>query len=218
MEEKFFHILNRGVDKKEIFNGEEDYIRFTNNLVGLNNKNIASPYCYRKKQFFYKNKSNYGNRITLVKIVNILCWCLMPNHFHSFIEEKFDKSAGWFSKKLISGHTHYFNLKNKRSGVLFQGRSKIIPIEQNEHFLWLPYYIMANPIKLIEPKWKENGIKNIDKVMRFLENYKYSSFPDLIGKTNFPEIINKKMFYEIYDTNEEKFKKDFMEWLSVQQM
>ncbi len=206
MEEKFFHIINRGVDKKKIFPTEEYYTHFKNNLFGLNNKNIAAHYAYRK---------NCGSPTPAVQITDILCWCLMPNHIHIFAKEKIDKGAGQFSKKLILSHTHYFNLKNDRSGVLFQGKSKIIPIERNEHFLWLPFYIAANPIKLIEPSWKEKGIKNIDKIIHFLENYKHSSFPDLIGKTNFPEIINKNLFYEIFNTNEKKFKKDFIEWLTT---
>ena len=72
---------------------------------------------------------------------------------------------------------------------------------------------MANLIESIEPKWKENGIKNIEKVISFLENSRWSSFPDIIGKENLPLLINRDLFYEIFQTNEKKFKKDFIEWL-----
>jgi len=208
MEENiFYHILNRGVDKKKIFQDLNDYIYFMDNLFGLNNKNIALPYSYRKSK-------NHRNRIPMIKIVDIVCWCLMPNHFHSLVKEKINKGAGLFSKKITSSHTHYFNLKNDRNGVLFQGRSKILPVERDEYFLWLPFYIMSNPLKLVEPQWKEKGIKNLKKALEFLENYKYSSFPNLIGKNSFSEIINKNLFYKIYDTNEKKFKKDFIEFVS----
>lgn len=205
---ELYHILNRGVEKKNIFLNNKDYQRFTNNLWGLNNQKNVLSYFNRNKQLH----DSWG-AVQQIKLVNILCWCLMPNHHHVEFIENIKNGASIFSQKLTSSHTQYFNLKNNRSGVLFQGKSKIIQIEKNEHFRFLPYYIMTNPIKLIEPEWKEKGIKNIKKTIEFLENYKYSSFPDLIGKKNFPETINKKSFYEIYDTNEIKFKKDFSEWL-----
>lgn len=127
--------------------------------------------------------------------------------------EKINGGASNFSKKIFGGYTKYINEQKERSGVLFQGRSKIIPVKQNPHFFYLPFYIMANPIDLIEPNWKEKGIKNLGKVIQFLENYRWSSFPDLIGKENFPFVINKNLFYEIFQTDAKEFKKDFIEWL-----
>ncbi len=147
------------------------------------------------------------------ELVDALCWCLMSNHPHILVSEKMEGGAGIFSKKIIGGYTKYFNKKNERSGVLFQGRSKIIPVTKDEHFLYLPYYIFSNPIKLIEPQWKDKGIKNLKKVIKFLDNYKWSSYIDIIGENNFPSIINKKLFFEIFDTNEKQFKKEFIEWL-----
>jgi len=207
MEGNFFHILNRGVEKRKIFLTKDDYLRFTHNLLGLNSKDRVFSYFHRL------NSSNYGLRKAVVKIVDVLCWCLMPNHPHVFVQEKIERGASLFSQKLTTGYTQYFNLTNDREGVLFQGKSKIILIRRDAHFLHMPYYIFSNPIELIEPKWKAKGIKNLKKVIAFLENYKYSSFPDIIGKNNFPEIINKKLFYELYETNENRFKRDFIEWL-----
>ena len=202
----FYHILNRGVEKRKIFLTGENYLHFINNLLGLNNQQIVLPY-------FHRTRNSYRNRIPVLQLVDILCWCFMPNHHHIFVQEKIDGSSSLFSKKLTSAYTHYFNLKNDRNGVLFQGKSKIILIKRNTHFIYIPYYIFSNPIKLIEPGWEKNGIRNFKKVIEFLENYKYSALPDLIGKNNFPEIINKELFYNIYDTNEKQLKKDFIEWL-----
>lgn len=210
MEGKFYHILNRGVEKRKIFLDERDYLRFVENMCDFNDLKNVFPY---RDRHSHLQEVRLPVDATKQALVDILAWCLIPNHFHINIQEKIDKGVSKFSQKLLVGFTHYFNLKNDRSGVLFQGRSKIIRLEHNEHFIYLPYYILSNPIKLIEPKWKENGIKNFKKVMDFLENYKWSSFPDLIGKNNFPDIINKKLFYEVYDTNEKRFKRDFMEWI-----
>ncbi len=208
MKGDIFHILNRGVEKKKIFLGDNDYFRFAHNLYDFNDRNLSLFSYFARRKFPAMRKP----KIEDDKLVDVICWCLMPNHYHILVQEKIDGGSSMFSKKLSSGYTQYFNLKNKRVGVLFQGRSKIISIQRDEHFLHLPFYIFSNPIKLIEPCWKEKGIKKLNKVIQFLENYKWSSYSDIIGRENFPFIINKKLFFEIFDTNEKRFKKDFSEW------
>lgn len=204
MKGEIFHLLNRGVEKREIFLTNKDYFRFIDNLYDFNDiDNTIFKYHYRRKL-----------KKTKEKLVDILCWSLMPNHPHILSQEKIDGGISIFSKKIIGGYTKYFNDKNKRSGVLFQGRSKIIKITKDVHFDYLPFYIMSNPVKLIEPEWKEKGIRNFGKVINFLENYKYSSFLDLMGKDNLPLLINKTLFYDLFNTNEKRFKKDFIDWLA----
>lgn len=214
MKGDIFHILNRGVEKKKIFLGNNDYSRFAHNLYDFNDRNLSLFSYFARRKFSAMRKPKIEND----KLVDVICWCLMPNHYHILVQEKIDGGSSMFSKKLSSGYTQHFNLKNKRVGVLFQGRSKIILIKRDEHFLHLPYYIFSNPIKFTESYWKERGIKNLEKVIKFLENYRWSSYSDIIGKENFPLIINKKLFFEIFDTNEKRFKKDFGEWLGSSAM
>lgn len=203
-----FHILNRGVDKRKIFSDKDDYLRFVYNLYDFNDiDNVVESFHYRRVSDMRRPKRPKE------ELVDVLCWCLMPNHLHIFVSEKVNGGAGIFSKKLIGGYTKYFNRNNERDGVLFQGRTKIIPIKQDKHFLYIPCYIFSNPIKLIESRWKDKEIKDIGKVIKFLEGYQWSSYLDVIGKNNFPFIINKKLFFEIFDSNEKRFKKDFIEWL-----
>ena len=213
MQGDMFHILNRGVEKREIFYNESDYLRFAHGLYDFNDTNYASPYPQRCKSRGIGHAMSNGIMRTRKELVDLFCWALLPNHSHNLVQEKIDRGASVFSKKIFGGYTKYINEKHERSGVLFQGRSKIIRIERDPHFLYLPFYIMGNPIELIEPNWKEVGIKDLGKVVSFLEDYRWSSFPDIIGKDNFPLLINKNLFYEIFQTNESKFKKDFIEWL-----
>ena len=217
----FSHILNRGVEKRKIFLNQNDYFRFINNLRDFNDKNNVPLSYFNRKLYGSRTSVGFaaGYRRKVAgedkdnKLVDILCWSLLPNHFHILVREKIDKGSGAFVKKLTGGYTLYFNLVNKRSGVLFQGRSKIIPVEKDVHFSYLPFYILSNPIDIIDPRWKEEGIKDLSKTIEFLKNYRYSSFQDIIGKNNFPAIINKDLFYEAFGTNEKKFQKDFFDWL-----
>ena len=205
--------MNRGVEKREIFLDNEDYLRFAYNLYDFNDKNLTTLSYYARHRRRQLSSAIVKPNKEKDKLVDILCWCSMSNHFHILVQEKRDGGVGLFARKITSGFTQYFNLKNNRSGVLFQGKTKIIPVKRDEHFLYLPYYIFSNPIKLIEPYWKEKGIKNLKKTIKFLEDYKWSSYSDIIGKGNFSFIIKKKLFFEIFDTNEKQFKKDFIEWL-----
>lgn len=215
MKVNIFHLLNRGVEKRKVFITKEDYLRFAYNLYDFNDtENVTLRYFYRRKpvpSFAEVRRLQKPKR----ELVDILCWCLMPNHPHALVCEKIKGGASKFSQKIIGGYTRYFNDKNKRDGVLFQGRSKIIKVTKEPHFIHLPFYIMANPIDLIESDWRERGIQNLDKVIRFLENYKNSSFLDLIGKENFSFMINKKLFYDLFQTDEKEFKKHFIGWLKT---
>lgn len=213
MSGNIFHIVNRGVEKRKIFITPKDYLRFVNNLEDFNStKNALEAYPKRSE----RRKRFSTNVISDVRrpIVNILAWCLMPNHVHLLVQEKLDGGASLFSKKIIGGYTKYFNALNKRSGVLFQGRSKIIKVKKEEHLICLLYYIFANPIKLIEPCWKERGIQNIKNVKKFLQNYSWSSFQDTIGRNNFPNTINKDILFDLSATNENGLQNDFFEWIA----
>lgn len=201
------HILNRGVEKRKIFLEKSDYLRFVNNLFDFNDRRVVS--------LSYKKRRNTSINVRESKelLVDIVCWSLMPNHYHILTVEKSEHSTSLFSKKITGGYTSYFNLKNNRNGVLFQGRSKIIDVVSDSHFLHLPFYILSNPLKLFQPDWKEKGLKKHADAFGFLKDYSWTSLPDLLGKSNFSTVINKKLFFELFDTNEQKFKEEFIDWL-----
>lgn len=209
MKGDIYHTVNRGVEKRKIFVNDKDFLRFLHNLNDFNDKNVA-PMSYHDRRSF-----NLAIRKPSDELVDIICVCLMPNHYHLLVQEKVDGGAGLFSKKVSSGYTQYFNLINGRSGFLFQGKTKIIPVKNDEHFLHLPYYIFSNPIKLIDSRWKENGIKDSRKVAEFLKNYRWSSFiKTILGEENlFCGIVNDNLFFKLFDTNPKQFERDFFEWL-----
>jgi len=207
MDESYFHILNRGIEKGKIFFGDSDYQRFVLGLYRFNNKNGAIRMPERKELF-----SNLPEQEE--KLVEILKWTLMPNHYHIFVQEKIPGGAVEFAKRIGNGYTKYINIKKERSGYLFQNAAKIIEVEDNAHFLYLPIYIDLNVIDIIEPNWKEVGIKNKLKVKKFLESYKWSSYPDTIGIKNFPEVVNLGLFYETFEMNAGEYKEEIESWIN----
>jgi len=183
VEKGFYHVYNRGVNKLPIFLDEQDYrvflfymdlyllpkeqpierIKRNNNLTeDEKNKRIA-------KLMFLNNF--YGK-------VEILCYILMPNHFHFLLRQTSKNDMELFLKSLLTKYAQYFNKKYHRVGHLFQGRYKAIFINKEEYLLHLSRYIHLNAKEIL----KENQ-KLID--------YQWSSYPDYIKGTG-PEWLKKE--------------------------
>lgn len=164
---EYYHVFNRGVDKRQVFNNKNDLYRFVQSLIEFNNDEpIGSIY----ENSFTKDKIVNAN-IRGKKLVEVVSFCLNPNHFHLILKQESDRGIEKFMKKVGSGYTQYFNKQNKRSGILFQGRFKFIHIDSNEYLLYLINYVNLNnkihDIPNTEPfysSWLEytnDGIKNL---------------------------------------------------------
>ena len=105
-----------------------------------------------------------------------------------------------FMQKFGAGYSAYFKEKYdlQRKGHFFQGRFVSVHIKTDEQLKIVFVYIHTNPISLIEPKWKEIGIKNPDKVIKFLkDDYKWFSYPDYIGKKNFSSVTERDFIFKV---------------------
>lgn len=136
---EYYHVFNRGFEKKEIFCSGHDFTRF---LQSMDEFNSADPIGSIYQQSFAKNK--LGARRTKKRLVDFVCYCINPNHFHFLLKQTMDKGIEKFMQKLGAGYTRYFNLKHKRQGYLFQGPYKLVHIDSNEYLLHLSVYINLN--------------------------------------------------------------------------
>ena len=224
MREKFitgqiYHILNRGVDKRKIFLDDGDYLRFIHDLFEFNNTEPVNNLTYYFRKIQYKDSASpyiitqeRKERVKRKLLVEILAFCLLPNHYHLLLQPLLDGGVVKFITKLNMGYAKYFNEKYERNGVLFQGRYKSILVNKESHFIHLPYYIHLNALDLKFPGWRNKEIENYKAAMRFLENYRWSSFPDYIGIKNFPSITQREFLLKLFGESEQ-YKKDTLEWL-----
>jgi REP element-mobilizing transposase RayT len=138
---EFYHIFNRGVDKRDIFGDQKYFQRFFQSIVEFNiNHPIGSIYWNSFKPKQLRPSRSKENK----KLVNIVCYCVNPNHYHFILEQLEDEGIKKFMQKFGAGYTKYFNYKYKRSGVLFQGRFKSVHIDSNEYLLHLSVYVNLN--------------------------------------------------------------------------
>ena len=157
-----YHVINRGVAQIPIFTNKVDYKRFINTMLYYK---IEGP----KPRFSLFSRSN--NLIDFKKrVVEIICYCLMPNHFHILLQQQKEGGVTEFVSKLSNSYTKYFNTKNKRSGPLFQGEFKAVHIETDNQLIHLSRYIHLNPL--------------VGFVTKNLETYHWTSYLEYAGKSN----------------------------------
>lgn len=146
----FYHIYNRGVEKRTIFLEQSDYIRFLETVNYYRNTPLAM------KLSDYKRGKNQTKKVeNQVNLVNIFAYCLMPNHYHLLISQNVEGGITQFLKKLSDSYTRYFNTRNNRVGPLFQGSFKAKLITNDEYLLQLSKYIHRNSFPL--SKWERNA-------------------------------------------------------------
>ncbi len=138
----YYHIFNRGAGKNLIFFNSENY-----------------EYCLRLVTHYSRIYS-----------IELLAYCLMPNHYHFCLRQCTDISISKFISVLFNAYTQAVNKQLNRQGTLFEGRFKHVWIEQEEYLIHLCRYIHLNPVKA--------------RLAAKPEDWLYSNYLDWIGKRN----------------------------------
>ena len=180
---EIYHIYNRGVEKRPIFLIRKDYLRFMALIDYYRYANCPVKFSHFR-QLSAEERSNILARLNKEsrKLVDIMTFCLMPNHVHFLLKQLLDNGISKFMAKTTSGFSHYFNIRHERVGHLFQGNFGAVRIENDEQFVHVSRYIHLNPVSSFLIK-----IEGID-------NYEFSSFPEYvspkIGFCNTKEILS----------------------------
>lgn len=173
---EFYHIFNRGVNKADIFFEESDYKRFYLSAIHyLDHSTRYSTFVYDPGSFEAKKDNIEPAR------VEVIAYCLLPNHFHFLIKQLKDGGITSYMTHLCNAYSHYINTKNDRVGPLFQGRFKSVHIENSDQLYHVSRYIHLNPL--------------LSKMINNLELYKWSSYQtyttDRVDKLSNSDMILK---------------------------
>jgi len=155
----YYHIYNRGVDKGLIFRAEKDYKTFLSFLklyLVFQDNTLKIPPSKKLKNYFGE--------------IELLCYCLMPNHFHLFVKQTSDHGIDHFMRSLATKYVRYFNSHYHRLGPLFQDTYKAVQIRSEYQFIYLSKYIHRNPIDLSSYK----------EYPRRIQEYPYSSYGNYV--------------------------------------
>lgn len=161
----YYHLYNRGVNKRLIFKDQKDYSTFLSYLqFYLSPRPILRGLSSQDQLPIAPSKvlKNYAGEIQLI------CYCLMPNHFHLLVKQNSEYGINYFMRSLCTKYAHYFNARHKRVGHLFQGSYKAVRVYDEYQFTYLTKYIHRNPLDI--PLFK--GTTKTSKLV----DYKYSSY------------------------------------------
>ena len=157
---EFYHAYNHGVEDRDIILDNFDALRFLESMRVFNCvQPIGSIY---EQSFVHENL--LGGETAKSKLVNIVAYCINPNHFHLLLEQVSDNGISEFMKRLGGGYTWYYNNKHKRKGSLFRGVFRSSHISTDAYINHLSAYITLNDhvhqlggetAKLVKSSWGE---------------------------------------------------------------
>ena len=203
--DEYYHLYSRGVDKRIIFLDDNDRHRFMRLMFLCNGD---KPVIYRDTQNLSLQKIDMGKRL-----VAIGAYCLMPNHFHILVREITEGGITKFMSKLLTAYSTYFNKRQTRTGTLFSSEFKAQHLDTNEYLKYIFAYIHLNPLKLIEPNWRERKI-NKQTANAYLSKYYFSSYQDYIDATREISLILSKDIFPQYFVKKGSFKAYINDWIN----
>lgn len=209
---EYYHIYNRGIDKRDIFKLERDYERFMMLLYIANSKDVL-----KLDNLINNLHKDYGQIMILDRgepLVSIGAWCLMTNHFHLLIRQEVDGGITKFMRKVGVGYSMFFNIKYQRHGSLFGGlfKSKCIKTDDN-YMRQLFAYIHLNSLDIEFSEWEKGSVYDNTKMKEFLKEYRYSSYQDHIGVERIESnILNRGAFPDYFQEQQsfEKFLENYL--------
>ena len=157
----YYHVYNRGVEKRTIFVDDQDYKVFLSFLKWYLTEH--------PKEAIIPGIPMRRRKITLFNQIELLAYCLMPNHFHFLVHQHTAGAMKEFMQSLSTGYALYFNKKYQRVGSLFQGPYKAAMVDQDSYLLHLSRYIHLNPMDI-------EGVK--------VHEWPYSSYGEYLGQRN----------------------------------
>lgn len=191
---EYYHVYNRGVEKRVIFDSDFDYQRF---LLLLLLANDDKPIEIHQLLRDYTISELIANkRQSIVKVVS---FCLMPNHYHLLLKETSEKGISKFMHKLGTGYSLYYNLKNERSGSLFQGTYRAKHAKDDTYLKYLFEYIHLNPIR----EYLENGGLVKEDLLKILIDNPNTSLRAYSGAETgrlAEAVIDQTDFYTLFST------------------
>jgi len=186
---EYFHVFSRGVRKHSIFENVSDYLRFLFVILAYQGEDRITNTSREVKRSihnkFIKIDSDLENKVLEERSVELVAFCLMPNHFHLIVKELSEDGLSKYMQRVLTAYSKYFNIKHEKSGYVFQGKYKSVLVSSDKQLLHLSAYIHKNPIEL---GWKNNE-----------EKYLWSSYQDFLGKNRFNNLLSPGVIMDRYE-------------------
>jgi putative transposase len=189
---EWYHCFSRGVEGRKTFETEKEYERFLQLLYLANS--TETQHRSDLKSPMLKDVLHIVRPDTLVDIV---AYCLMPNHFHLLLREKTGTGIPKFMQKLGTAYAMYFNIRHHRTGNLFVKPFRSRHVKDDAYFQRVVQYIHCNPAELYERGWKSGVVRNASALKKRLTEYPYSSLSSHTDEQALARLILNNQALEI---------------------
>lgn len=191
VKDEFYHIYAHGIGNLQIFQEKRDYERFLTLMFAANSE---KPIPRLDRAIDLNLVWDIRDHETDIRepLVDIVCFCLMPTHFHLLLGERGEANISKYLHRILVSHSKYFNLKYDRRGHLFENKFNSKHIGDNEYLSALSCYIHKNSKDI--PSWKDKE-----------EKYPWSSYQDFVSENRWQHLLNREIVAGQFD-NMEKYK------------
>lgn len=189
--DSFYHVFNRGVEKRKVYTDETDYTQFIRRLAYY--QQVNTPRRFSEDEFKLKDRQAPFQ-------YELIAYCLMPNHYHLLLQANSEAGISVAIGNTLNSYTRYFNTRHHRVGPLFQGKFKSVLVESDIQLLHTHRYIHLNPYVA--------GLEDVVGVRP------WSSFKEYFGSDRVT-ICNQDTFYNHSLLNREglmEFTTDFADY------
>ena len=193
IENGYYHIYNRGVEKRDIFLDEQDYAVFLN---------------YLKKYLSPSSSRSGSDPHELATEIDLLSFCLMPNHFHLLVKQSTRSGITKLVRAICTNYVMYFNKKYERVGTLFQGKYKAVLVNKDAYLLHLSRYIHLNPFPKSNPKFYEYSSYSYylgKKSANWLKTNEILNYFKSARKTGLKDMLSYESFVDDYKIDSQEY-------------
>lgn len=167
--DSYYHVYARGASHREIFYEDEDYRYF----LSLFARYLSVDERHDSAGRVYAHLSDQ---------LELLSFCLMPNHFHLLLYQHDERMVSTLMRGVMTSYSHYFNKKYDRTGSMFESRYKSSRISSDEYLLHISRYIHLN-----HKDWR---------------TWQHSSYPYFVDDSKAPERLTPSRVLELFYSRE----------------
>lgn len=195
VKDQVYHLFNRSINREPIFKRRRDCLRALTSIEFYRFEKTPVRLSYylswgqdkRKKLMDNLEKENKRN-------VDIVAYCLMPNHYHFLLKQLTKDGIRRFLSLFQNSYTRYFNTKHERTGPIFQGIFKAVRVETDEQLMHLSRYIHLNPYS-----------SYVVETIKGLKAYSWSSLLEHLGKKD--GLCQKELVFSLFDNDSTRYQK-----------
>jgi len=221
VQEEYYHIYNRTIANYRIFNDEKSAAKLSQGFLLANSTKSSKAFkCLRNNQPKATCDVALGWEKALEtlkqgeKLVDLLCYVIMPDHYHLLVKERKENGIINFVRKCDISISKYINKKNNRKGPLFESRFKAKHVDSNEYLVHLSAYIQLNPLDVISGReWREHKLNNWSEIKNSLFDYQWSSLKSFFDNNDSAPALNSLISGQEIITDQFKNNKEYEEFL-----